>query len=261
MFDTTLLYHITAELPIQTFIRILSENAQKIKKTSLFLRYYILKNLLTFSRILFIIILYRYIVRCFILKDRHTDAKARFSDEELLRKFRAGDDVAFEKIAARYLGLISSAAKRYRGMSPDIDDGDLVQEGMIALLSACRSYQSDGGMSFKNYSMLCIENRFISLLRHVTNKRSVPSQNIVSIEDEEGSAVDPTSSTLPEIVETREYIDSLHQILKDSLSDLEYNVAILHLSGCSYKEIADKLNVSLKTIDNAQTRIRQKLAR
>lgn len=146
-------------------------------------------------------------------------------------------------------------------MSPDIDSGDLVQEGMIALLSACRSYNKNGGMSFKNYSMLCIENRYISLLRHISNTRSVPSQNIISIEGEENTAVDPTSSTLPEIVETKEYIGSLHQILKDRLSDLEYHVALLHLSGYTRREIADKLDKSLKTIDNAQTRIRQKLSR
>jgi RNA polymerase sporulation-specific sigma factor len=200
-------------------------------------------------------------VRCFTLKQTQTGAGQSFSDDELLKRFRAGDDDAFEKLASRYLGLISSAAKRYRNMSPDIDSGDLVQEGMIALLSACRSYEPAGGMSFKNYSMLCIENRFISLLRHVTSRRSVPSQNIISIEDEENNAVDPTTSTLPEIVETKEYIGSLHQILKDKLSDLEYNVAILHLSGYTRREIADKLDTSLKTIDNAQTRIRQKLSR
>ncbi len=200
-------------------------------------------------------------MRCFILKDRHAPAEPRLSDEELLERFRSGDDVAFETIASRYLGLISAAAKRYRGMSPDIDDGDLVQEGMIAMLSACRNYQKDGGMSFKNYSMLCIENRFISLLRHVTNTRAIPSQNIISIEDESNHAVDPTKSTLPEIVETKEYIGSLHQILKDKLSDLEYRVALLHLSGYTRREIADKLDTSLKTIDNAQTRIRHKLSR
>ncbi|MBR1534449.1 MAG: sigma-70 family RNA polymerase sigma factor [Ruminococcus sp.] len=200
-------------------------------------------------------------MRCFILKDRQAGAEPRQSDEELLDRFHAGDDDAFEIIASRYLGLISSAAKRYRGMSPDIDSGDLVQEGMIALLNACRSYNKNGGMSFKNYSMVCIENRFISLLRHVSSTRIVPSQNIISIEDEENHAVDSTSSTLPEIVETKEYIGSLHQILKDRLSDLEYRVAILHLSGYTRREISDKLNKSLKTIDNAQTRIRQKLSR
>ena len=109
--------------------------------------------------------------------------------------------------------------------------------------------------------MLCIENRFISLLRHVSSTRNDPTQNIISIEDEENTAVDPTSCTLPEIVETKEYIGSLHQILKDKLSDLEYRVALLHLSGYTRREISDKLNKSLKTIDNAQTRIRQKLSR
>ena len=200
-------------------------------------------------------------MRCCNLSEINAGAAPRPCDEELLARFQEGDDVAFEMIASRYLGLISAAAKRYRGMSPEFDSGDLVQEGMIALLSACRSYHSDRGMSFKNYSMLCIEHRYISLLRHITSRRSVPSQNIISIEDEENQAVDPTTSTLPEIVETKEYIGSLHQILKDKLSDLEYNVAILHLSGYTRREISDKLQLSLKTIDNAQTRIRQKLSR
>lgn len=146
-------------------------------------------------------------------------------------------------------------------MSTDIDSSDLIQEGLMAMLSACRSYSADGGMSFKNYLMLCVENRFRSIHRSSTKKSAVPTQNIVSIEDEENAAADPTLSSLSEMVETKEYIRSLYRILKDSLSPLEYKVAILHLSGYSYRETADKLNVSLKTIDNAQTRIRQKLSR
>ena len=146
-------------------------------------------------------------------------------------------------------------------MSTDTDDSDLLQEGMVALLSACRTYEGDKGMSFKNYLMRCVENRFRSLLRSATRKGNVPARSMISIEDEQDSAFDPTATSLPELVETKEHIGSLYRILKDSLSDLEYKVAILHLSGYSYKEIAEKLNVSLKTIDNAQTRIRQKLSR
>lgn len=213
-----------------------------------------LKNLLTFCPILFIIIVDRYIVRCCILKDH-------FTDEVLVRRFCSGDDDAFEKIAARYLGLISSAAKRYRGMSADIDDSDLVQEGLMALLSACRSYHPDGGMSFKNYLMTCVENRYISLMRSTHRKSAVPMHNIVSIEDGPDTAVDPTESTMSEILETKEYIGHLHNVLRERLSDLEYRVAILHLSGYSYQEIASRLGVSVKSIDNAHTRIRQKLYR
>ena len=175
--------------------------------------------------------------------------------------FRSGSDEAFENLASRYLGLISSVSKKYRGFLPDAEDSDLIQEGMLALLSTCRSYDENGGMSFKNYLMLCVSNRFRTMSRRQSKKSAVPSQSIISIEDEENNAVDPTSCTLPEIVETKDHIDSLYRILKDRLSDLEYRVALLHLSGYTYKETADQLNVSLKTIDNAHTRIRQKLSR
>ena len=84
---------------------------------------------------------------------------------------------------------------------------------------------------------------------------------MISIEDEQEAGFDPTASTPSELVETKEYIGSLHRILKDSLSELEYKVAILHLSGYTYREIAKRLDIPLKTVDNAQTRIRQKLSR
>ena len=200
-------------------------------------------------------------MRCYILKDITVTGDSRLSDEVLVRDFLSGHDDAFETIASRYLGLISSAAKKYRGMSADIDDSDMIQEGMVALLSACRSFDSGKGMSFKNYLMLCVENRYRSMMRSSARRGAVPARNMISIEEEQDVAFDPTVTSLPELVETKEYIDSLHRILKDSLSDLEYKVAFLHLSGYSYKEIAQRLNIPLKSVDNAQTRIRQKLYR
>ena len=200
-------------------------------------------------------------MRCYILNDITASRNEQRSDEKLLRIFLSGDDDAFDAIASRYLGLISSAAKKYRGMAADIDDSDMIQEGMVALLSACRSFDSGKGMSFKNYLMLCVENRYRSMMRASSRQRAVPARNMISFEDDADAAFDPTVTSLPELVETKEYIDSLHRILKNSLSTLEYKVALLHLSGYSYKEIAQRLDIPLKSVDNAQTRIRQKLSR
>ena len=200
-------------------------------------------------------------MRCCVLKDYSTGIEPRLTDEELISEFRSGSDEAFEIIASRYIGLISSASKRYRLSFADADDSDMLQEGMVALLSACRSYDESKGMSFKNYLMTCVENRYRSMMRASSRQRAVPTRNMISLEDDAEAAFDPTVTSLSEMVETKEYINSLHRILKNSLSSLEYKVAILHLSGYTYKEIAQRLNISLKSVDNAQTRIRQKLSR
>lgn len=200
-------------------------------------------------------------VRCCVLDRITADGINMLTDEQLVCQFRAGDNRCFEEIAARYLGLISSAAAKYRGINSDFEDADFLQEGMVGLLAACRSFDKDGGMSFKNYLMLCVGNRFRSIARSSLKQSAVPTQNIIPIEEEALSAIDPTVVSVSEEVETKEYIAHLHRILKDRLSDLEYKVALLHLSGYSYKEIAEKLSVPLKTVDNAQTRIRKKLSR
>ena len=216
---------------------------------------------MTFAIFTFIILeIDNTIARCLILNQPNLPSASALTDEELLKDFLSGNEAAFEQLVSRYRGLISSAAKKYRGIAADADDSDLIQEGMVALLSACRSYDGEKGASFKNYLMLCVENRYRSLLRSANRKGTVPARNLISIEEDRDAAFDPTLTSLPELVETKEYIDSLHRILKDSLSDLEYKVAILHLSGYTYREISERLNISLKSVDNAQTRIRQKLS-
>lgn len=182
------------------------------------------------------------------------------SDEALLTRFRAGDDAGFEMIAARYMGLIRASASRYTRMLRSYDDADCSQEGLLALLSACQHYDAEKGMSFKNYLMQCVRNRYVTILRSQSSGRTIPEQYMISFEDSDEDATDPTVVSVSEEVETKEYVAHLHKILEDRLSELEYKVALLHLSGYSYKECAERLNVSLKAIDNAQTRIRNKLS-
>ncbi|MDE6124170.1 MAG: LuxR C-terminal-related transcriptional regulator, partial [Eubacterium sp.] len=51
----------------------------------------------------------------------------------------------------------------------------------------------------------------------------------------------------------------LTQQLQNELSEFENNVLRLHMIGCSYREIANKLGKTPKAIDNALQRIRKKL--
>lgn len=57
----------------------------------------------------------------------------------------------------------------------------------------------------------------------------------------------------------REEAARMRERLKAALTELEYQVLMLYLSAYSYEEIADRLHVGAKTVDNALQRVRRKL--
>jgi len=71
----------------------------------------------------------------------------------------------------------------------------------------------------------------------------------------EGSeAIDPQ-----ELLLSREKYKHIQEKLASSLSRLERNVLNYYLVGCTYEEIANKLNRHIKSIDNALQRVKRKL--
>ena len=49
--------------------------------------------------------------------------------------------------------------------------------------------------------------------------------------------------------------------LQTHLTEMEYRVLLLRLSDCSYAEIAARLGVTAKAVDNAIQRIRRKIGK
>ena len=183
--------------------------------------------------------------------DNHIDN--HISDIDLIKRIQGGDDAAFETIASRYLGLIGSVASKYRNIGNYFDNSDFVQEGLLALLYACKNFDAKQGMSLKNYILLCVESRFKSIVRKVNKKSRVPQDVLLSISDDIDQISDTTQSSPDEIFESREYIERVRNTLKDRLSPFEYSVVSLYLS-------AKKLSVSEKSVENALSRIRKKLS-
>ena len=195
------------------------------------------------------------------------DASCSFellSDAVLVGFIKSGGTLsneAFETMCARYMGLISSIASKCRNCSEFYEHADIMQEGLIGLMFACRTFDTNGGMSFKNYAMLCVENRFRTIRRHTKAKSRVPESNIEPIDDSLNAVEDITAMTMQETLEIKEFLSSVYEKIADTLSPLEKNVLALHLSGYSYKESAEKLEVCEKAVDNALYRIRKKLSK
>lgn len=179
-------------------------------------------------------------------------------DSELANLFKSGNIDAFTTLAARFVVPIRSKAASFRSLETE----DLCQEGLIALMYAAKSYDSEKEASFQTYANSCIYNRFVSLLRKSDNKNTVPKSETISIYDNSDDLITSVSSekTDPQfLIIERENLQRLLSKLRDILSDNEMKVFNMYISGYRYGEISKALSVSYKFVDNAITRIKRKI--
>lgn len=179
-----------------------------------------------------------------------------FSDDALAVLSKNGDEAAFNELVLRYLGIITSIARKYSAQG--YEQNDFVQEGLMGLLYAAKTYNPDGGMSFKSYVSLVAERRFISIIRRQNAKKSVPLSAIVELDTLDSEVVDLSRSPEEQIM-LKEQIDLAMQQLRGILSTRELEVFLLYTEGLSYNTIAEKLGVSEKSVDNALQRAKKKI--
>ena len=182
-------------------------------------------------------------------------------DEPLCALAASGDREAEEALVVRYNRLVRMCARPCFLAGGDSED--LIQEGMLGLLSAIREYDPGKSAAFRTYAEICIRNRLFSAVKAAARNKHTPLNQSVSIESplyggagQSGSqAKDPE-----EILLDRESLRERMEALMGRLSRFEAGVLRLYLSGLSYSEIAAQVGKSPKSVDNAVQRIRRKLA-
>lgn len=178
------------------------------------------------------------------------------NETEILKLAKEGDSEAIDFIIKKYKYIAVKAAVGWTNAA--IEPEDLTQEGMIGLLAAIKSYDQQRGISFLSYAYTCVNNSVQTALRKVNRQKDIPKNDVVPFEKE---FVDGKINSLSaeDSFLAGESVSLLLQQLDKSLSKFENGVLRLFLVGCSYNEIAKKLNKSPKAIDNALQRIRKKL--
>ena len=188
------------------------------------------------------------------------------SDEELCNAAILGDRVAEELLVVRYNRVVRICARPYFLAGGDSED--LIQEGMLGLLSAVRSYQTDKSTSFRTYAEICIKSRLISAVKSAASIKHTPLNSYISFETPSFDGNSEFSTTIatglpqenPEdLLISREELQEYLRAAKGQLSGFEANVLSYYLEGLSYQEIASQVNRSPKSVDNAVQRIRRKL--
>lgn len=191
-------------------------------------------------------------------------------DLELIRRVRAGEEGARESLVLKYIPMVKYIIRNY--YSSFLDFEDLVQEGLIGLLSAIEEYKPECyDVKFSSFAYLCIIRRVYNVIKQSTGNKHRLLNEAASLQTPVGSddgrtmldfVAAPLNQFDPEKVLEEKYVDEvIGQVLRNHLSLLEYAVISRLLKGYSAREIEEEIGVGLKVIDNARTRVRAKLRR
>jgi RNA polymerase sporulation-specific sigma factor len=177
-----------------------------------------------------------------------------------------GHREAEEVLVVRYNRLVRICARPFFLVGGDSED--LIQEGMVGLLKAIRSYDEGKEASFRTFAEICIRSRLYSILRNQNQNKNAPLDHSVFVElpffDSNSYTVDSfdlSHSDPEDLLILQENFDEMWKRVQNQLSELETKILGLYLDGLSYQEIAVKVSKSPKSVDNAVQRIRRKVAR
>ncbi len=189
------------------------------------------------------------------------------TDEEVALLAQGGNKSAVEYILEKYKGLVKARARTYFLIGADAED--LIQEGMIGLFKAIRDFNAEKQVGFAAFADVCTTRQIVTAVKTATRQKHSPLNNYVSFnkkvvsDDSEKTMLDCLSETLiadPEqIVINQESFESIRRKISSILSDFEMQVLELYLAGNSYQEIAETLEKSAKSIDNALQRTKRKI--
>ena len=185
----------------------------------------------------------------------------QLTDEELIRRLRDGDGDVEEYLLEKYKRMVRTIAREYylAGGSQE----DLLQEGMLGLFRAIRTYNPDRGASFSTYARVLVERQMYSAIDSSNTLKQKTLNTSVSIEAMGENREDAGLRTWesPEtLLLDRENTENLRKEIFSRLSLMEKRVLEDYLNGYDYTEIAARMGRTPKSVDNALQRIRSKAA-
>ncbi|MBS2034029.1 sigma-70 family RNA polymerase sigma factor [bacterium] len=178
---------------------------------------------------------------------------SKISDEVLVARAQAGCNDSTNQIVQSYQRLVHKMSQRF--FLPGADRQDVVQEAMVGLAHAIRSFDTSFERKFFDYAVMCIRNSLVRAIRGANRKK----QQILNQAGEMTELTPvPTVSGVDETVLNRMALQETLRVLASKLSPLEIEVLRKRLAGEVAEEMAVSLNLSIKQIENALFRARQK---
>ena len=190
------------------------------------------------------------------------------TDEQVILEIQKGDKQALSYLMNKYKELVNIKVSKYFMVGAEKED--IVQEGLIGLFKAIKTFKKDKNNSFKSFANMCIERQLITAIKSSTRQKHMPLNSYLSLnasaydsEEENGIELINTldNKTVEDPLETvmkKEYYEQIENSMQKTLSDFEKQVLDGYVKGYSYVTIAKQLDAPVKSVDNAIQRIRKK---
>ena len=190
----------------------------------------------------------------------------QMTDEKLIENIKQEDQRALNCLIERYNEIVSMKANKFFMVGAEKED--MIQEGMIGLYKAVKSFNTEKQNSFKTFANMCIERQLITAVKNSNRQKHIPLNSSVSLnaaaydDNEDMDKMDVLDAKIlndpSDIIADREYFENMENKIKENLSDFELQVLYEYEKGKSYAAIAEKLNAKIKSVDTAIQRIRKK---
>ena len=197
-----------------------------------------------------------------------TDSYQKLTDEEIIAQIKNGDEKALTYLLDKYKELVNIKVGKYFLIGAERED--IIQEGMIGLYKAIKSFDKQKQNTFKTFANMCVVRQLITAIKTSIRQKHMPLNSYLSLNtaaydnDDENSVElidtfnnDTTEDPLETIMK-KEYYEQIQNNIEKSLSKFEKQVLDRFIKGESYNVIAKRLNSPVKSVDNAIQRIRKK---
>ena len=188
-------------------------------------------------------------------------------DNTIIKKIKSGDKQALNYLLDKYTEIVNMKSGKYFIVGAEKED--IMQEGLIGLFKAIKSFDPEKQSSFKTFANLCVERQLQTAIKSSMRQKHMPlnsylSFNISAYDENDDTSLlevfetENTAEDPLDIVTKKEYYDFVEERIEETLSDFEKQVLHRYTNGESYTEIAEKLDSPVKSVDNAIQKIRKK---
>jgi len=178
-------------------------------------------------------------------------------DITLVIKAQNGDNVSMEILLKRYQGLARSKSRKF--FLTDGTNEDLYQEGLLGVFKAIQDFDSTKNDNFTGFVALCVSRKIIDAIRTSTREKHKMLNDAISIyaldDNFSNKYNDDPINKYTVFESTEEFYNKLDSLIKP----IQLKILKLYLDGYSYNEIAEKMEMPVKKIDNSLNAVKIKI--